>query len=227
MRVLVVEDEPGIANFMRDGLAEAGYAVDVAVDGEQGLHHASGGPYDAIILDILLPKRDGLSLLKQLRTDGNRVPVLLLTAKDTIDDRIAGLDGGADDYLVKPFAFSELLARVRALLRRPPLQVGTELRVADMTMDLAQRKVSRAGKTIALSPREFSLLEYLMRNPRHVLTRTQIVERVWNSDFFGDLNVIEVYVGYLRRKINKPGQTALIQTVRGVGYRLLGDASDV
>ncbi|MES2069306.1 MAG: response regulator transcription factor [Pseudomonadota bacterium] len=225
MRILVVEDEPGIAGFMREGLTEAGYAVDLAIDGEAGLSYATNGPYDMIVLDILLPKRNGLSVLARLRAEGNRVPILLLTAKDTVDDRIAGLDAGADDYLVKPFAFSELLARIRALLRRPPLQTGTELKTANLTMDLSKREVRRADKIIALSPREFSLLEYLMRHPSQVLTRTQIAERVWNYDFYGDLNVIDVYIGYLRRKLNQIGQAPIIHTVRGVGYRLIEDGS--
>ncbi|MES2947029.1 MAG: response regulator transcription factor [Pseudomonadota bacterium] len=227
MRILIVEDEPGIANFMREGLVEAGYAVDLAADGEVGLSYAMGGLYDTIILDILLPKRNGLSVLARLRAEGNRVPILLLTAKDTIDDRITGLDAGADDYLVKPFAFSELLARIRALLRRPPLQTGMQLSAADLTMDLSKREVRRKGKAIQLSPREFTLLEYLMRHPCQVLTRTQIAERVWNYDFYGDLNVIDVYIGYLRRKLNMAGQVPIIHTVRGVGYRLIEDAGHV
>jgi DNA-binding response OmpR family regulator len=226
MRILVVEDEPGIAAFMREGLTEAGYAVDVAGDGDTGFRYALDGPFDLLILDILLPRRNGLSVLAGLRAAGVQLPILLLTAKDTVDDRIAGLDAGADDYLVKPFAFSEVLARIRALLRRPPLETGNELQAADLTMHLARREVRRLGKPIQLSPREFTLLEYLMRHPTQVLTRTQIAERVWNYDFYGDLNVIDVYIGYLRRKINTPGQQALIQTVRGVGYRLLADGGN-
>jgi len=225
MRILVVEDEPGIANFIREGLAEAGYAVDLAMDGEAALNYARSGPHDLIILDILLPKRDGLSVLASLRAEGSRVPVLLLTAKDTVDDRIAGLDAGADDYLVKPFAFSELLARIRALLRRPPLQAGTELKAADLTMHLAKHEVRRGDMLIPLSPREFTLLEYLMRHPGQTVTRTQIAERVWNYDFYGDLNVVDVYIGYLRRKLKLAGQNPLIHTVRGVGYQLLEDAN--
>ncbi len=220
MRVLVVEDEPGIAQFLQQGLSEAGYAVDLVGDGTEGLDYAVAAQYDAIVLDILLPGIDGLSLLRHLRAKGATTPVLLLTARDAVEDRIAGLDSGADDYLVKPFAVPELLARIRALLRRPPLQAGTVLQVADLEMDTARRDVRRAGRTIELSPREFMLLEYLMRYPRQVLTRTQIVEHIWNFDFDSDTNVIDVYIGYLRRKVDRGFDSPLIHTVRGVGYRL-------
>jgi len=220
VRVLVVEDEPGIAQFLQQGLSEAGYAVDLVGDGTEGLDYAVAAQYDAIVLDILLPGIDGLSLLRHLRAKGATTPVLLLTARDAVEDRIAGLDSGADDYLVKPFAVPELLARIRALLRRPPLQAGTVLQVADLEMDTARRDVRRAGRTIELSPREFMLLEYLMRYPRQVLTRTQIVEHIWNFDFDSDTNVIDVYIGYLRRKVDRGFDSPLIHTVRGVGYRL-------
>jgi DNA-binding response OmpR family regulator len=227
MRVLLVEDEPGIANFVVKGLTEGGYAVDWARDGDAGLSYACSTSYDTIILDILLPKRDGLSVLRELRQSGKQTPVLLLTAKDTVDDRIAGLDAGSDDYLIKPFAFSELLARIRALLRRPPLQAGNELAVLDLRMDLVTREVRRADRPVQLSPREFTLLEYLLRYPKQALTRTQITQRVWNFDFYGDDNVVDVYIGYLRRKLNPAGLKPLIQTVRGVGYRLLPDEGNV
>ncbi len=226
MRILVVEDEAGIARFIRQGLSEAGYAVDVASDGEEGLDYALVAPYDLIILDILLPKMDGLRLLRELRDRGVRTPVLLLTALDAVDDRVRGLDSGADDYLVKPFAFPELLARVRALLRRPPLQSNTVLRVGDLEMDLVRREVRRAGRRIDLSPREFSLLEYLMRHPNQVLTRTQIAEHIWNFDFYAESNVVDVYIGYLRRKIDRGFDRPLIHTVRGVGYRLSAEEED-
>ena len=225
MRVLVVEDEPGIAQFIRQGLREAGYAVDVAYDGEEGLDYVYVAEYDVLVLDILLPKLDGLDVLHALRARGVKTPVLLLTAKDTVEDRVRGLDSGADDYLVKPFAFPELVARLRALLRRPPLQIDPVLHLGDLAMDTARREVRRGGRLIELSPREFTLLEYFMRHPRHVLTRTQLAEHVWNFDFFNDSNVVDVYIGYLRRKIDRGSDRPLLQTVRGVGYRL-SDAPD-
>lgn len=220
MRILVVEDEPGIANFVRQGLTEAGYAVDLAWNGHEGLDYALAADYDVLVLDIMLPKMDGLELLRELRRLGDKTPALMLTARDTVDNRVEGLDAGADDYLVKPFAFPELLARVRALLRRPPLQVGTILRVGDLEMDTAKREVRRSDHPIELSPREYAVLEYLMRHPNQVLTRTQISEHVWNFDFFNESNVVDVYVGYLRRKIDQGENSPLIHTVRGVGYRM-------
>jgi DNA-binding response OmpR family regulator len=220
MRVLVVEDEAGIANFVRQGLTEAGYAVDVARDGREGLDYALAAAYDVLVLDIMLPGMDGLELLRELRSRGHRTPTLLLTARDTVDNRVEGLDAGGDDYLVKPFAFAELLARVRALLRRPPLQTGTVLRVADLEMDTARREVRRGDRSIALSPREHAVLEYLLRHPNQVLTRTQIGEHVWNFDFYNESNVVDVYIGYLRRKIDQGSEHPLFHTVRGVGYRL-------
>jgi DNA-binding response OmpR family regulator len=176
--------------------------------------------YDVLVLDIMLPKLDGLSLLRELRRRGTKTPSLVLTARDTVDNRVEGLDAGADDYLVKPFAFPELLARIRALLRRPPLQMGTVLQIADLEMDTAKRDVRRNGRAIDLSPREFAVLEYLMRHPNQVLTRTQIAEHVWNFDFYNESNVVDVYVGYLRRKIDQDKDVPLIHTVRGVGYRI-------
>lgn len=218
MRVLVVEDEVGISRFIAQGLAEAGYAVDVVADGQEGLNYALTTPYDLLIVDILLPKVDGLSLLRTLRERGVKTPVLLLTALDEVEDRVRGLDSGADDYLTKPFAFPELLARVRALLRRPPLQNNPVLRVGDLELDTVRRKVRRGGKQIDLSPREFSLLEYLMRHPGQVLTRTQIAEHIWDFNFFAESNVVDVYIGYLRRKVDRGFDRPLIHTVRGVGY---------
>ncbi|MEW6401980.1 MAG: response regulator transcription factor [Chloroflexota bacterium] len=220
MRILVVEDEIGVAGFVKQGLGEAGYTVDVACDGADGLEYALAFPYDAVVLDIMLPKMNGLDMLREMREQHVKTPVLLLTARDGLDDRVKGLDIGADDYLVKPFAFPELLARLRALLRRPPLQVGTSLSMADLEMDLTRREVRRGGKRIGLSPREFSLLELLLRHPNQVLTRTQIVEHVWNFDFYTDTNVVDVYIGYLRRKLDLGFDPPLIHTVRGVGYRL-------
>jgi heavy metal response regulator len=226
MRVLIVEDEPGIAHFVRQGLSEAGYAVDVAWDGEQGLDYALAASYDVLVLDIMLPKMDGLQLLRELRRRGHTTPTLMLTARDRVDDRVQGLDAGADDYLVKPFAFPELLARLRALLRRPPLQLGTILSVGDLEMDTASRQVRRNERPIQLSHREYAVLEYLMRHPNQVLTRTQIGEHVWNFDFFNESNVVDVYIGYLRRKIDRGSEQPLIHTVRGVGYCISADGEN-
>jgi heavy metal response regulator len=220
MRVLVVEDEAAVAKFIEQGLTEAGYAVDVATDGQEALDYASAAQYDVIVLDIMLPQIDGLSVLRKLRDTGAKTSVLLLTARDALEDRVQGLDTGADDYLVKPFAFPELLARIRALLRRPALQTGTILSAGDLQMDLARREVHRSGCRIELSPREFTLLEFLMRHPNQALSRTQLMQHVWNFDFYGDTNIVDVYIGYLRRKIDRESTYPLIHTVRGVGYRL-------
>lgn len=220
MRVLVVEDEPTIANFIRQGLTEAGFAVDVARDGEEGRYYAHAAEYDVLVLDIMLPKVNGLDLLRRLRDEGWKTPTLMLTARDTVENRVEGLDAGADDYLVKPFAFPELLARVRALLRRPPMQAGTVMQIGDLRMDTARHLVERNGRAIELSPREFAILEYLMRHPNQVLSRTQIGEHVWNFDFYNESNVVDVYIGYLRRKLDKDSSDSLIHTVRGVGYRI-------
>lgn len=220
MRILIVEDEAGVAGFVEQGLTEAGYAVDVARNGTDGLEYALAFEYDAMILDIMLPKINGLDVLREMRNQHVKTPVLLLTARDGLDDRVQGLDVGADDYLVKPFAFPELLARIRALMRRPPLQSGNMLQMGDLQMDISQREVRRAGKLIVLSPREFSLLELLLRHPNQVLSRTQIVEHIWNFDFYSETNVVDVYIGYLRRKIDWEFDPPLIHTVRGVGYRL-------
>jgi DNA-binding response OmpR family regulator len=222
----VVEDDRHIAEFIRQGLDEAGYAVDVAFDGRSGLDYALMSDYDVLILDVMLPGLDGLALVRELRGEGDRTPVLMLTARDTVEDRVAGLDAGADDYLVKPFAFPELLARVRALLRRPPLQTGTVLRIGDLTLDTSTREVHRGDRAIELTPREYGMLEYLMRHPNQVLTRTQIGEHVWNLDFYHESNVIDVYVGYLRRKISLEDEAPLIHTVRGVGYRMSEEEGD-
>lgn len=226
MRILIVEDEAGVAGFIEQGLKEAGYVVNVARDGAEGLEYALAYEYDAIVLDIMLPKMNGLDMLREIRAKRVKAPVLLLTARDGLDDRVKGLDIGADDYLVKPFAFPELLARIRALLRRPPLQTGNLLSINDLEMDIVQREVRRAGKHIELSPREFSLLELLLRHPNQVLSRTQIVEHVWNFDFYSDTNVVDVYIGYLRRKIDRDFSPPLIQTIRGIGFRLSEEARD-
>ncbi|MEY3868933.1 MAG: hypothetical protein RLZZ338_2824 [Cyanobacteriota bacterium] len=220
MRVLLVEDEPGISQFISQGLRETGYIVDVALDGEQGKNMIFSNEYDVIILDIMLPKIDGLKLLGEMRSQKNLTPVLLLTARDRVEDRVKGLDQGADDYLVKPFAFNELLARLRALQRRPPIQCETLLQVGDLTMDLVKREVRRSGHLIDLSPLEFNLLEYLMEHQNQVLSRTQIGEHVWHLDFYSNSNVVDVYIGYLRRKVDRGFDYQILHTVRGIGYCL-------
>jgi len=218
MRILIVEDEKKVAGFIKKGLEEETYAVDVACDGEEGLHLGSEGQYDLIILDIMLPKINGLEILSQLRTQGNDIPILLLTAKDAVDDRVTGLNKGADDYLTKPFAFSELLARVRVLLRRGKAEVKTILQIADLTLDLVSHKVNRGGDEIELTGKEYSLLEYFIRNQDKVLTRTMIAEHVWDYNFDTFTNVIDVYINHLRNKIDKGRQGKLLHTLRGVGY---------
>jgi DNA-binding response OmpR family regulator len=220
MRLLIVEDEGGIAGALRQGLSEQGYAVDVARDGEQGRDYALAAPYDVILLDILLPKLDGLSLLRDLRKRGMTTPILLLTARDAVDDRVTGLDAGADDYLVKPFSFSELLARIRALLRRPVLRAGDRLVTGDIAMDLGARTVTRSTQPVTLTPREYAVLEFLLRHPGQALSRTQIAEGVWSWEFHGESNVVDVYIGYLRRKLDSDGAPSIIETLRGYGYRL-------
>ena len=220
MRVLVVEDEPQIASFIVRGLTENGYSVDLASDGHEALAWPSVAEFDVIVLDVMLPGMDGIQVCRTLRQKGVRTPILMLTARDAIEDRVAGLDSGADDYLVKPFAFAELLARLRALSRREPALLGAELEVGDLAMDTTTRLVNRAGRPIELTAKEFSLLEYLMRHPNQVLSRTLIAEHVWNYDFEGATNVIDVHVKNLRKKIDHGSGTKLIQTVRGAGYRI-------
>jgi heavy metal response regulator len=220
VRILVVEDEKKVASFIKKGLEEEGYAVDTATDGEEGLAMSLAQVYDLIILDIRLPKRDGLQVLKALRQDKVMTAVLLLTVRATIEDKVLGLDAGADDYLTKPFAFQELLARVRALLRRRVAADPTILQVADLRLDPARRTVSRGTERIDLTAREFALLDYLMRHPGRVLTRTMIAEHVWDYDFDTSTNVIDVYVNYLRKKIDTGREPKLLHTVRGVGYVL-------
>jgi heavy metal response regulator len=220
MRILLVEDEKKVASFIKKGLEEEGYAVDLAADGESGLHMALDRVHDMILLDIQLPKKNGLAVLHELRRHKVGTPVLLLTVRATIEDKVMGLDSGADDYLTKPFAFQELLARVRALLRRHSGNKQTVIQVADLSMDLAQRTVYRGEQKIDLTAKEFALLEYLMRNPGRVLSRTMIAEHVWDYDFDSMTNIIDVYVNYLRKKIDFEKEPKLIHTVRGVGYVL-------
>jgi len=218
MRLLVVEDEKKVAGFIKKGLEEEGYAVDLACDGETGLAMGLDGVHDLIILDIHLPKMDGLRVLQELRRKKLTTPVLLLTVRAAIEDKVLGLDTGADDYLTKPFAFQELLARVRALLRRGAATGSPILQVADLTMDPATRSVSRGGEKIELTAKEFALLDYFMRHPGRVLTRTMITEHVWDYDFDPMTNVIDVYVNYLRKKIDSGRDRKLLHTVRGAGY---------
>jgi len=221
MRVLVVEDERKVASFIRQGLTEEGHTVDVALDGAEGLDLALGGPpYDLIVLDVMLPRRDGLSVLKTLRDRRVPSPVLLLTARDSVPDKVTGLDLGADDYLTKPFAFEEFLARARALLRRGSDQRTAVLRLADLALDPATREVTRGDRRIGLTTREHALLEYFLRNAGRVLTRPMLAEHVWGLDFASESNIIDVYVGYLRRKIQVEGEPRLLHTVRGAGYVL-------
>jgi two-component system OmpR family response regulator len=221
MRVLVVEDDPTIASFVAKGLQEAGYAVDLAADGDRGLHLALHEPYDAAVLDVMLPGRDGLSVIEELRRRRLNVPVLILSARHSVDDRVKGLQSGGDDYLTKPFAFSELLARLQALIRRSKgSPEPTRLTVGDLSLDLASRRVERAGRSIDLRPREFALLEYLMRNPGRVVSKTMIMEHVWNYSFDPRTNVVDVLVFRLRERIDKDFEPKLLHTVRGVGYVL-------
>jgi heavy metal response regulator len=219
MRILLAEDERKVASFIRRGLEAEGYTVDVVHDGETAVQHAVQDDYDLLILDIMLPRRDGLTVLHEVRRRGLPVAVLLLTARDAIADKVAGLDSGADDYLTKPFAFEELVARVRALLRRGTPAPAT-LAVADLRLDPARRTVSRGGKTIELTAKEFALLEFLMRRAGQVLSRSIIAQHVWGIDFDSFSNVIDVYVNYLRKKIDADFEPKLLHTVRGAGYVL-------
>ncbi len=224
--ILIVEDEPSISGFVRRGLIFEGFDVSVVASGHEALDVLRENPPDLLILDLMLPGVDGLELTRRIRAaeepGGTHLPILMLTARDSVPDRVAGLEAGGDDYLVKPFDFDELVARVRALLRRSqpthPEAAGEELTFADLTVDLDSRSVRRNGREIELTPREFDLLVYLMRNPNRVLTRTQLMERVWGEDFYGESNVLEVVVGNLRRALEAEGERRLIQTVRGVGY---------
>jgi two-component system OmpR family response regulator len=221
MRILLVEDDVKIALFILKGLKASGYAVDHAVDGEKGLHLALTEPYDTAIIDIMLPKRDGLSLIEQMRKGKVNTPVLILSAKGSVDDRVRGLQIGGDDYLTKPFAFSELLARVQALIRRASGQTEpTKLHVGDLSMNLLTREVTRGGKKIELQPIEFSLLEYLMRHPGRMLSKTMIMEHVWDYNFDPQTNVVEARISRLRDKVDRDFPKKLIHTVRGVGYVL-------
>ncbi len=220
MRILVVEDERKAAEYLRKGLTESGCVVDVATNGDDGLHLATTEHYDLIVLDVMMPERDGWSVLAALRRAGRQTPVLFLTACDTVPDRVKGLEMGADDYLLKPFAFSELLARVRSILRRGPTRQPETLRVLDLELDLPRHKATRAGQRLDLTPKEFALVSLLARRKGEVLTRTLIAELVWEMHFDSDSNVVDVAVRRLRAKVDDPFERKLIRTVRGVGYVL-------
>ena len=221
MRVLIVEDDEQIASFVIKGLKQSGFAVDHASDGEDGLHMAEVNPYDVMIIDIMLPKRDGFSVIESLRSTGNMTPILVLSARASIDDKLKGFQSGSDDYLTKPFSFSELQARLQALLRRATRgQSRNVLSVGELQMDLLRRTVTRSSREIELQPREFALLEYLMRNSGNVVSKTMILEHVWDYHFDPQTNVVDVLVHRLRNKIDKDFKSKMIQTVRGVGYVL-------
>lgn len=222
MRVLVVEDDPSVARFIKQALSEAGYVATLAEDGETGFRIARAESFEIILLDIMLDGMDGLEICRRLRAEGDRTPILMLTARDLLDDKVRGLDSGADDYLVKPFQVAELLARIRALLRRPGGGPPT-LKVGELELDPSTRAVARGSKSIELSGTEYSLLEYLMRNEGRTLTRSMILQHVWHYDFEGNDKVLDVYVSYLRKKIDD-GNPSLIKTVRGVGYRMEANA---
>lgn len=220
MRILVVDDDRRLCSIIKRGLLEEAYAVDVAYDGEDGQYLAEVNPNDLIILDIMMPKKDGLQMCRGLRAKGVNTPILMLTARDAVEDRVKGLDAGADDYLVKPFAFNELLARVRALLRREGMFKSPEIVVGDLVLNTLTREVRRGDRTIELTTKEYVILEYFMRHPNVVVTRTMLEEHAWDYDFDSMSNLIDVYIRRLRSKIDADGENSLIQTVRGAGYRL-------
>jgi DNA-binding response OmpR family regulator len=219
-RLLIIEDEPKLLQGLERGLRREGYEVVAAASGENGLRHALGQPFDGVVLDWMLPGQDGLQVLSKMRQAGKTLPVLILTARDTIDDRVAGLDAGADDYLIKPFAFAELLARLRALLRREQAERSPVLRAGDVELDLLERQVRRGGVEVVLTQREFDVLAYLLRNKNAIVTRDMLGRDVWKDPLHALTNVIDVYIKLLRRKLERPGQPPLIHTIRGVGYCL-------
>jgi two-component system OmpR family response regulator len=220
MRLLLVEDDAKLAAAVSRGLRSEGYAVDLAVDGEAALLDANVWDYDAVVLDLMLPRRDGFDVCRTLRERGSLVPILMLTARGRVDDRIRGLDAGADDYLAKPFDFGELLARVRALIRRGPSERPASLHVGDLTVDPASHAVMRSGRAVDLTAREFSVLEFLARHPGELVTRARLLDHVWDANYEGSTNIVDVYVGYLRKKLEKPFGKPLIRTVRGAGFVL-------
>lgn len=218
MRLLVVEDEENLRTVIRKRLMKEGYSVDACADGQEALDYMAVSPYDTVILDIMMPKMSGMEVLKKMRAGGDQTPVLFLTAKDGIEDRVKGLDSGADDYLVKPFAFEELLARIRVMIRRQSDSASDEMTLADLTVDAGKHSVTRGGKAIELSAKEFAVLEYLMRHQGQVLSREQIEQHVWDFDYEGGSNMVDVYIRYLRRKLDEGYEKKLIHTVRGAGY---------
>jgi len=224
MRILIIEDDRKISSFLKKGFKEVGYAADVAENGEEGLAMTRQDVYDAIVADLMLPKLDGLGMIERMRAEGTQTPVIILSAKRTVDDRIRGLQAGGDDYMVKPFSFSELLVRIQTLLRRAQrTPQATILQLADLKLNLTERRAERDGQPIELQPREFALLEYMMRNPRRVVTKTAILEHVYDYSFDPQTNVVDVLVCRLRNRIDKPFEQKLIHTVRGVGYVLKDD----
>ena len=226
MRVLVIEDSAKMASLLRRGLTEEGYAVDVAANGVDGVWLATEQPFDAIVLDVVLPDIDGFEVCRRLRGANCWAPLLMLTARDSVTDRVRGLDAGADDYLTKPFAFEELFARMRSLVRRGPRERAPVLEVGDLALDPAEHTVRRGPDGIRLTPKEFALLHYFMLRPGEALTRPQLLEHVWDYAFDGDPNIVDVYVGYLRDKIDRPFRRDTIETVRGIGYRLRSEPDD-
>ncbi len=223
MRILVVEDEKKVASFIERGLTEEGFEVEVAYDGEEGVAKAESSTFDLILMDVMLPKMDGIAAIREIREKQLKTPVLCLTARDTVDDKVAGLNIGADDYLAKPFAFAELVARCRALIRRGSTDRGAEIYFADLKLDPVAHKVWRSDQEIELTTKEYALMEYFMRNPNKVLTRAMIAENVWDYNFDSFTNIIDVYVNYLRNKIDRNFEKKLIHTVRGAGYMLKED----
>ena len=222
MKILIIEDEKKIVSFIKSGLQSEGHTADAAYDGEDGLYRAEEADYDLIILDIMLPIIDGIALCKKLRLAGRTMPIIMLTAKDTVEDRVKGLDAGADDYLTKPFSFAELLARVKALSRRHSGKKSEMLKAGDLTLEPETYIVRRGKKEINTSPTEFKLLKYLMENQKRVLSKTLILENIWGYDFSPESNIVDVYIKYLRDKIDKGFKKSLIQTVHGIGYRICG-----
>ncbi len=220
MNILIIEDEIKVASCLKKGLEQSGYQADIATDGEEGCQKASSGDYDLILLDLMLPKTSGWDLIPLIRKSKPTVPIIAVTAKSAVEDRVQGLNLGCDDYLVKPFSFAELLARIQAHLRRGTALGAVELRAADLVLDPLKRKVTRAGKVIELSNKEFSLLEYLLRNKDQIVTRNMIVENVWDASFDNFTNVVDVYINYLRNKVDRGFDARLIHTIRGVGYCL-------